>query len=106
MAWNAKGAEILKRALATAFDDRKHVIGVTGRAQPRIGNAEFLAAPPAGAPGQAPQSMRSRHRVLAAKRANSTVALEYLLTDIGWAGAHAPVVDAVVAAKRPPRRLN
>lgn len=106
MARNAQRAEVLERALPATFNNWHDVVRVPRRAQPRIWNAEFLAAAPTSAPWQPPQRARARHRVFAAARADATIALVNVFAHICRAGTQAPVVDAIVAAKCSPWWLH
>ena len=103
MARPAEQPVILQPALAAAVGDRHDVVRFPTRPQPPPGFADGSIA--RRRLRARPLAVRLDH-IETAEPADSLVALLHLLAHIPWAAADLPLVDAGIAAERPPRRLD
>jgi hypothetical protein len=105
MASQAEGADVLKIAFASSFDDRHDVVRIPQRfARSRAQAPEGEKGCPIGAAGESKITRRC-NRIDSADRAYATVTFEYSLAEIGRLRAKLPLVHAERRAKRvsPPR---
>lgn len=101
VAKQAKCAEVVEIALASAFGHGADVIGVPEAAAAGDGlHAVETKTGGAGSASGALERVPCGDGVDSARGADATVAAEDLLAEIAGVGAQAPLVDAVVAAKR------
>src|SRR5437588_1424121 len=92
MAGNAQSTVILQRTLTAAFHHGGDVVGVPGRAQALVRDAERLRAAFARMPGKAAQRAGQSHGIGLAEGADAAIAAEDLFAHIGGTGTHTPLV--------------